>query len=134
MKPRPSRRFCPVLLNACLLVSCCLAGTPAWADPLYTITDLGTLPGTTQSLATGINASGQVTGVAYTSSNGTWTATGVLGQLGISYDAGGRIFLVQQWADDNNQPHGRSGECDQRFRPSGRRALYFDQRLGPVRR
>jgi probable HAF family extracellular repeat protein len=63
------------------------------ADALYTITGLGTLPGTTQSIATGINASGQITGVSYTSSNGTWTAAGVLYPLNISYDGGAQSFL-----------------------------------------
>ncbi len=57
------------------------------ADPMYTITGLGTLPGTTQSIATGINALGQITGVSYTSSDGTWQASGVLYPLNISYDA-----------------------------------------------
>jgi hypothetical protein len=33
------------------------------------------------------------TGVSYTGSDGAWTATGVLGQLGISYDAGAQSFL-----------------------------------------
>jgi uncharacterized membrane protein len=37
---------------------------PAKADPLYTITDLGTLPGQTDSIATGINGQGQVVGVS----------------------------------------------------------------------
>ena len=36
-----------------------LSAARAGADPLYTKTDLGTLPGTTQSIATGINAPGQ---------------------------------------------------------------------------
>ena len=70
----------------------------AQADPLsYSITDLGTLPGTTQSIATGINAQGQVVGVSYTTSDGTWNPTGVLYPLaastGLSYDAGAKSFL-----------------------------------------
>ncbi len=69
------------------------AGQPASADPLYTITDLGTLPGTTQSIATGINASGQIAGVSYSSSNGTWKALGILAPLNTSYDAGAQSFL-----------------------------------------
>ena len=32
--------------------------------PIYTITDLGTLPGTTMSVATAINNNGQVVGVS----------------------------------------------------------------------
>jgi probable HAF family extracellular repeat protein len=63
------------------------------ADPMYTITGLGTLPGTTQSIATGINASGQITGVSYTSSDGTWKSVGLLSPLNISYDGGAQSFL-----------------------------------------
>ncbi len=85
------RRMHAVLLGLVLLGS---SGREAWADPLYTITDLGTLPGTTQSIATGINASGQVTGVSYSSSDGTWTTGVVLGPAGpSSYDAGAKSFL-----------------------------------------
>lgn len=41
-----------------------VCGPAAQADPLYTITDLGTLPGYTSSTATGLNNQGQVVGQA----------------------------------------------------------------------
>jgi uncharacterized membrane protein len=37
---------------------------PARAETLYTLKDLGTLPGGTNSFGNGINAAGQVTGFA----------------------------------------------------------------------
>ena len=46
------------------------ASPAAKADPIYTITDLGTLPGTTMSVATAINNNGQVVGVSYNASDG----------------------------------------------------------------
>jgi uncharacterized membrane protein len=88
---RRLRGMYAVLLSLVVLGS---MSREAWADPLYTITDLGTLSGTTQSIATGINASGQVTGVSYTCSDGTWTTGVVLGPAGpLSYDAGAKSFL-----------------------------------------
>ena len=48
-------------LSAVLLL--CLAGN-AWGQVQYTVTDLGTLPGTQASFATGINDAGQVVGGA----------------------------------------------------------------------
>jgi len=74
-----------------------LAFLSAWiaraeASPTYSIIDLGTLPGTTQSIATGINASGQVVGVSY-SGSGSFTSDAALQYLGISYDAGAKSFL-----------------------------------------
>ncbi len=45
-----------------------LTTTKAHASAMYSVTDLGTLPGTTQSEAVGINASGQVVGVSYNTS------------------------------------------------------------------
>lgn len=73
MKPRPSRHFSPVSLGACLLVLCCLASSPASADAIYTITDLGTLSGQSSSVATSINNLGQVVGISYDSSDGYFT-------------------------------------------------------------
>ena len=70
MKPRPSRHFSPVSLGACLLVLCCLASSPASADAIYTITDLGTLSGQSSSVATSINNLGQVVGISYNSADG----------------------------------------------------------------
>jgi probable HAF family extracellular repeat protein len=40
----------------------CASGAMAWAAPLYTITDLGTVPGSTKSIPFGINNAGQVVG------------------------------------------------------------------------
>jgi uncharacterized membrane protein len=68
-------------------------GRSALADPMYSIVGLGTLPCTSQSIATGIDASGQVTGVSYTRSDGTWSADGVLSPYNVSYDAGAKSFI-----------------------------------------
>src|SRR5262249_24120818 len=82
------------LSAAVALVVLAIGPAPAGADPMrYTITALGTLPGTSRSIATGINSQGQVTGVSYSSSDGAWTATGLLQPLGISFDAGAKSFL-----------------------------------------
>jgi probable HAF family extracellular repeat protein len=43
----------------------------AWGQVQYTLTDLGTLPGTNSGRATGINNSGQVVGAAYDILNGS---------------------------------------------------------------
>jgi hypothetical protein len=58
------------VVGAALSATVILTATPAvgWAAPTYRLTDLGTLGGVL-SLATGINASGQVVGVAYTFDN-----------------------------------------------------------------
>jgi uncharacterized membrane protein len=90
MRMRHLRGSLGILLGLAILGS---LGRVASADPMYSITGLGTLPGTTQSIATGINASGQITGVSYTSSNGTWKAVNILAPLNISYDAGAQSFL-----------------------------------------
>jgi probable HAF family extracellular repeat protein len=45
-----------------LAVSAAEVDRPARAEILYTLKDLGTLPGTTESFARGVNASGQVVG------------------------------------------------------------------------
>ncbi len=45
-----------------------LTTTKAHASAMYSVTGLGILPGTTQSLAVGINSSGQVIGVSYNTS------------------------------------------------------------------
>ena len=51
-----------------------LSQTSAKADPIYTITDLGTLSGQSSSVATSINNQGQVVGISYNSSDGYFTA------------------------------------------------------------
>lgn len=59
-----------------------LGASSALAAPTYTITDLGTLSGTTKSIATGINEQGQVVGVAYNTNDPNQ-----------GYDIGARSFL-----------------------------------------
>jgi hypothetical protein len=54
-----------------LVIVLALGAGESRADPLYTITDIGTLPGTSQSVAMGINASGQVVGISYNSGDGS---------------------------------------------------------------
>ena len=49
-----------------------LATPPALADPIYTISDLGTLNGQSSSVATAINNQGQVVGISYNSSDGSF--------------------------------------------------------------
>jgi probable HAF family extracellular repeat protein len=48
------------------------AGSAARADALYTIADLGTLSGQSSSVATSINNQGQVVGISYNSSDGSF--------------------------------------------------------------
>lgn len=61
MRVTSARRRQPVLAALGLLVS---SASWAVASPTYTITDLGTLPGQSASVATGINDQGQVVGVS----------------------------------------------------------------------
>src|SRR5262249_52476928 len=108
----PSRWLCTALVALALLGP---TGRVASADPLYTITDLGTPPGTRQSVATGINASGRVAGVSYTSSDGTWRSGIVLGAaLPPFYDAQAQSF-VQQRPYASGQSGGRTRQCHQRL-------------------
>ena len=58
-----------------MLTAAAGASPAAKADPIYTITDLGTLPGTTMSVATAINNNGQVVGVSYNASDGVFVQT-----------------------------------------------------------
>ena len=90
MRTRYIGRVGGVLIGLATLLA---PGRSALADPIYSIVGLGTLPGTTQSIATGINASGEVTGVSYTTGDGTWKAVGVLSAYNVSYDAGAQSFL-----------------------------------------
>ncbi len=59
------------------------------ADGMYSIIDLGTLPGTTQSIATGLNNNGDVVGISYNQSN-------KIGAPGnhplLTFDAGAQSF------------------------------------------
>ena len=56
-----------------ILVGLGLEGSEARADPLYGITNLGTLSGQSSSVATSINNNGQVVGISYNSSDGYFT-------------------------------------------------------------
>jgi uncharacterized membrane protein len=84
----PSYRLLAALLTVTLTTF-----TAHAAPAEYTISDLGTLPGTSRSIATGINSSGQVVGVSYSQSDGTWTNIGALRPLNVAYDAGAKSFL-----------------------------------------
>lgn len=77
------------------LAATCLAltGPRTFAGSMYAVTDLGTLPGTTRSIATGINSQGQVVGVSDSGGDAAWKAYGVLMPLGVAYDAGAKSFL-----------------------------------------
>jgi probable HAF family extracellular repeat protein len=60
-----------LVLLACLLLGfVVVVPGAASAAPLYTVTDLGTLPGYTNSYASGVNDSGQIVG---------WNDNGILG-------------------------------------------------------
>jgi probable HAF family extracellular repeat protein len=72
---RLSRRSLGLMM---FLLAAGLGGPSAFADPLYTIKDLGTLPGQTSSVATAINNQGQVVGISYNSSDGNF-ASGLTG-------------------------------------------------------
>ena len=50
------------ILAVSVLFLLSIAGRGAWGEVLYTVTDLGTLPGGTNSQANAVNASGQVVG------------------------------------------------------------------------
>ena len=55
------------------LLAAALTASTTQADSIsYSISDLGTLPGTSMSAATGINNQGQVVGVSYNSSDGSF--------------------------------------------------------------
>jgi uncharacterized membrane protein len=83
------------ILGAFLLPGAVLGG--AHADAIrYEIKDLGVLPGTARSIATGINASGQVVGVSYE----TFDA------LSGSYDQEARSFLYDQGSVHEIDPVG----------------------------
>jgi probable HAF family extracellular repeat protein len=54
---------------ACFMTAIALFPVRTDASSVYTITDLGTLPGTSYSIATGINDSGQIVGYSYNVTN-----------------------------------------------------------------
>ena len=72
----------------CMVLS---ASTEARCDPMYTITGIAPLPGTSQSIVTAINNKGQVAGTSYNSvtgnSNSIYPNTG-------AYNSGARNFLL----------------------------------------
>jgi uncharacterized membrane protein len=82
-----------VLSGIAVLVSVVSIAWHAPAAPMYTITDLGVLPGHCYSEATGINGLGQVAGTSGATSGGTlvedsrrgfvWTATAGLKSVGV---------------------------------------------------
>ena len=76
MIPRLSRLSCRLLVLWASALIAAISGSDALADGLYTITDLGTLSGQSSSVATAINNQGQVVGMSYNSSDGSF-ASGV---------------------------------------------------------
>jgi len=71
--PRANQSTCGSLFCGAIVLLVALAGTEALGDAIYSITDLGTLPGQTSSVATSINNQGQVVGISYNSSDGSFT-------------------------------------------------------------
>ena len=53
--PRTARSCRRLFVVGLFAMAACLGGRRAKADPIYTITDLGTLPGMNSSVATAIN-------------------------------------------------------------------------------
>ena len=78
MIPRPRRLSCHLLVLWASILITAVSGPAAVADGLYTITDLGTLSGQSSSVATSINNQGQVVGISYDGSDGSF-ASGVYG-------------------------------------------------------
>jgi hypothetical protein len=72
MRLRRTRSFRPPLLCGALWLTIALAASSARADGIYSITGLGTLSGQSSSVATSINNSGQVVGISYNSSDGSF--------------------------------------------------------------
>src|ERR1039457_3017228 len=75
------RTFCSIdrsVLCGTLFLGAALAGSSARADGIFSIPDLGTLSGQSSSVATSINNQGQVVGISYNSSDGSF-ASGLTG-------------------------------------------------------
>lgn len=104
-------RFTPALL-----LTFSLAGSPAFAGPMYTLTDLGTLLGGSASMAQAINANGYITGWSSTSGspNQAYRSDGAtmtpLGTLGGNQSAGWGI-------NDSNTVVGNAQTAGGEFRP-----------------
>lgn len=70
--PRSACSLRRLLVFALVSLVAAVGGPAAQADPLYTITDLGTLPGMNSSVATAINNKGQVVGISYNNADATY--------------------------------------------------------------
>ena len=70
MTPRTSHLIRHPLVMGVLTLIASLWTTGAWADAIYSITDLGTLSGQSSSVATSINNQGQVVGISYNAADG----------------------------------------------------------------
>ncbi len=89
MIPRLSRLSCHLLVLWASILITAVSGPAALADGLYTITDLGTLSGQSSSVATSINNQGQVVGVSYNSSDGSFASSIAGGQAPPRFDQTG---------------------------------------------
>jgi probable HAF family extracellular repeat protein len=92
---------------------------PARAEILYTVKDLGTLPGFLESSGAAVNASGQVTGSSYTEGVGLaflsgpnggplqdlGTLGGTAGSIGFAVNASGQVAGYSDITPGSNTPH-----------------------------
>ena len=100
------------LAVAAVVVLVGLASAEGVAGPRYTVTDLGLLPGGTESLARGINNDLQVVGYA----------KGADGKYhGFLWEAGVMTPLMQDWAQSEYDPAAALAMVD-RWHPLGRMA------------
>ena len=72
MTPRTTGLSCHSLVFWTIALLAGFSGPAARADGIYSITDLGTLLGQSSSVATSINNQGQVVGISYNSSDGSF--------------------------------------------------------------
>src|SRR5207253_2012318 len=109
--PAPSRlRTRKARLPVALALAAAAWPAPALAQVIYTVRDLGTLGGTF-SVGNGINASGQVTGLAYTNTSFhafRTTATGTLSDPGADLGTLGGTRSVGHGINDSGQVTGGS--------------------------